>query len=221
MSCDRIYGVVTSGYPVNKTALTTMKSDSCVTNSSPKTDPYIYTTQDDDGTVLIDETNNVEVEKEPVASQTENDNSDYTKFQPAYDADILQNAYGFSEAEISQYFNLVNFDNGTLKVDGYQLKNNLVINGKEVASLEDLLSALGKGNPTKFSPVYQNDFLQRGYGFSESEIMQYFNVVNFDNGSLSANGYQLKNGIVINGKVITSLQALLAALGKGDPTKMA
>ena len=221
MSYDKIYGVVTPNYSVNKSAFTTMKSDNSTVTSNSKADSNLFTFQDDDGTVLIDETNNVEVENTPASPQTERDNSDYTKFQPAYDVDVLQNAYGFSEAEISQYFNLVNFDNGTLKVDGYQLKNNLVINGKEVGSLEELLSALGKGNPTKFSPVYQNDFLQRGYGFNDSEIMQYFNVVNFDNGSLSANGYQLKNGIIINGKIITSLQDLLAALGKGDPTKMA
>ncbi|MCQ2754427.1 MAG: hypothetical protein MJ231_05185, partial [bacterium] len=122
--------------------------------------------------------------------------------------------FGFSDTEIEKYFNYFESktpDGQILK--GYGLKQGVVINGKTVTSLEELVDALGKNDTTKMA--YSESDLFR-YGFTNEEKNKYFN--SFDSLTKGKKAYGLKEGIFINGKHISDLKELADALGKTDIT---
>ena len=143
-------------------------------------------------------------------------NSDITTISNLYSKDVLKNAYNFTDEEIEKYFKFVDTRSGNINFQGWQLKQGLFVNGKEVNSLEELLDALGKGDPKKAAPRREKDSILRNvYQFTEEELNRYFDWVEDQFGE----GWQLKRGLFVNGKEVNSLEELLDALGKGDPKK--
>ena len=82
------------------------------------------------------------------ASSTDRAKVSKTELPETYDLGALK-AYGFTDADIKKYFKSLEVKGTlgdgtkiTLNSDRYQLKENLVINGKEIKTLNDLREAL-------------------------------------------------------------------------------
>ena len=80
------------------------------------------------------------------------DNDDTTMAQ-IYTTEILQNVYHFTDAEMEQYFEWYEVKNEVFDVKGWIIKPELTINGKEISTLDDLLEALDREDPTKYGGV--------------------------------------------------------------------